>query len=142
MPENAAGARILDTQPNALLEIKVLRMSASWDQKKFDRWQELRNNLKEYKQDKDYAKVFEVAGNIIDLDKEAPFIRIMTPLFYKEIGAACEKLGDLNNAIENYQLAVDGFTKYRESNDLNKPDDWLKDINSLNKKIERLRSKL
>jgi tetratricopeptide (TPR) repeat protein len=117
-------------------------MSASWDQNKFDRWQELRKCLKERKRAKEYAQVIEAAEKIIDLDKKAPFIRIMTPLFHKEIGAACEKLGDLNKAIKNYQLAVDGFEEYRESNDLNKPDDWLKDIQSLSKKIERLQSKL
>ncbi|WP_277811968.1 hypothetical protein [Chromohalobacter canadensis] len=117
-------------------------MSASWDQNKFDRWQELRKSLKEYKRVKEYAQVVEVARTIIDLDKEAPFIRIMTPLFYKEIGAACEKLGNLSDAIRNYQIAMDGFKKYREPNDLNKPDDWLKDIQSLSKKIERLQSKL
>lgn len=117
-------------------------MSASWNQKQFDRWHELRKSLKEYKRAKDYGQVIEVAGKIIDLDKEAPFIRIMTPLFYKEIGAACEKLGDLSNAIENYQLVLVGLTKYREFNDLNKPDDCLKDIQSMSKKIERLQSKL
>ena len=117
-------------------------MSTSWDQKKFDRWQELRKTLKEHKRAKDYEQVIEVAGKIIDLDNEAKFIQIMTPLFYKEIGTAREKLGEISKAIENYQLAVDGFIKYRESNILNKQDDWLKDIQSLNKKIERLQSKL
>lgn len=117
-------------------------MSASWDQNKFDRWQELRKSFRECKRAKEYVQVVEVAGKIIDLDKKAPFIRIMTPLFYKEIGAACEKLGDLKEAIKNYQLAVDGFKKYRESNELNKPEDWLKDVQSLSKKIERLKSKL
>lgn len=117
-------------------------MSESWDQNKFDRWQELRRSLKECKREKEYAQVIEVAEKIIDLDKEAPFIRIMTPLFYKEIGVACEKLGDLNDAIKNYQLAEDGLKKYRESNELNKPDDWLKDIQSLSRKIERLQSKI
>jgi len=114
-------------------------MSASWDQNKFDRWQELHKSLKECKRAKEYAQVVEVAGKIIDLDKEAPFIRIMSPIFYKEIGTACEKLGDLSEAIRNYQLAVNGFKQCRESN---KPDDWLKDVQSLSKKIERLQSKL
>ncbi|QEM82634.1 hypothetical protein [Halomonas binhaiensis] len=113
-------------------------MPASWDQNKFDRWQELRKRLKECKRAKEYAQVIEVARTIIDLDKEAPFICIMTPLFYKEIGAAYEKLGDLSEAIRNYQISLNGFKKHRESNETNKPDDWLKDIHSLSKKIERL----
>lgn len=117
-------------------------MSASWDQKKFDRWQELRKALKEQKRAKEYAQVIEIAGKIIDLDKEAKFIKIMTPLFYKEIGAAYEKLGELDKAIKNYKLAVEGFSRYRESKDLNKPDDWLKDIQSIDKKIDRLQAKL
>ncbi|MHC8382665.1 hypothetical protein [Pseudomonas sp. LB3P14] len=117
-------------------------MSASFNQKIFDRWQELRKALKEYKGAKDYDQVIEVASKIIVLDKEAKFIRIMTPLFYKEIGTACEKLGESDKAVENYRLAVEGFNRYRESNELNKPDDWLKDIQSLNKKIERLLAKL
>lgn len=97
---------------------------------------------KEYKRVKDHNQVIEVASKIIALDKEAKFIRIMTPLFYKEIGTACENLGESDKAVENYRLAVEGFNRCRESNDLNKSDDWLKDTQSLNKKIERLLAKL
>ncbi|HDX8589723.1 TPA: hypothetical protein RQN76_000520, partial [Aeromonas dhakensis] len=79
-------------------------MSTSRDQIKFEHWQELRKSLKEYKRTKEYEQVIYVAEMIMILDKEAPFLRIMTPLFYKEIGIACENLGKITKAINNYQL--------------------------------------
>ncbi|MEQ5857620.1 tetratricopeptide repeat protein [Halomonas sp. EF61] len=117
-------------------------MPELFNQNQFDRWQELRKPLNEHKRAKEHGQVVEVARMIISLDKEAKFIRIMTPLFYKEIGMAYEKLSETEKAIESYRQAVEGLVRYRESNDLNSPEDWLKDIQSLNKNIDRLQAKL
>ena len=113
-------------------------MSVKFDQKKFDQWQELRKTLKEVKRLKDYQRVVEICNKIIVLDSSAKFIQIMTPLFFKEMGAAYEKLGEKENAREAYESARDGFMEHRKHNSLRSPDDWLKDIQSLEKKIGKL----
>jgi tetratricopeptide (TPR) repeat protein len=113
-------------------------MSVKFDQKKFDQWQELRKTLKEAKRSKAYERVVELCNKIIGLDKSARFIQIMTPLFFKEMGVAYSKLGENENALEAYKSARDGFMEYRKHNNLHSPDDWLKDIQSLDKKIGKL----
>ncbi|MNG06232.1 hypothetical protein D3C84_894600 [compost metagenome] len=45
----------------------------------------------------------------INLDDEALFIRIMTPLFYKKIGAAYGDFGDVTKVINNHQLSIYGL---------------------------------
>lgn len=110
-----------------------------FDQKKFDHWQALRSSFKEAKKEKDFEKVIRICKEIITLDAEAAFICIMKPLFYKEIGSAYLKLDNKELAANNLETARDEFINYRKTNPLNKPDDWLKDIEALNKKIEKLR---
>lgn len=113
-------------------------MANHFNQKKFNQWQELRKQFKDAKLNKNLDQVIKLSKEIVELDQTAKFICIMTPLFYKEIGSAYEKLGDPTNAVESYRQARDGFVEYRKSNELNKPDDWLKDIQMLDKKIEKL----
>ncbi|RFA27313.1 hypothetical protein CAI21_14850 [Alkalilimnicola ehrlichii] len=113
-------------------------MAVKFDQEKFDQWQELRKNLKEAKRSKAYEQVIGLCKEIIGLDRSAKFIQIMTPLFFKEMGAAYEKVGEEDSALEAYKAARDGFLKYREHNNLHSPDDWLKDIQALEKKIGKL----
>jgi hypothetical protein len=113
-------------------------MSVKFDQKKFDQWQELRKALKEAKRSKEYQRVVEICNKIIALDSSAGFIQIMTPLFFKEMGAAYEKLCERENAREAYKSACDGFMEHRKHNNLHSPDDWLKDIQSLERKIGKL----
>lgn len=115
-------------------------MAGDFNQKIFNQWQELRKQFKEAKRSKNYDQIIKLSKEIIELDKIAKFICIMTPIFYKEIGAAYEKLGDPASAVVNYRQARDGFVEYRKFSDLNKPDDWLKDIHVIEKKIEKMRS--
>ncbi len=109
-----------------------------FDEIKFNKWQTLRNALKVAKKEKDFARVISICDEIIALDKEAPFIQIMTPLFYKEKGAAYLKLGDEHGALTSFELSKIGFIDYRKRNQLSSPDDWLKDIAILEKKILKL----
>tara|TARA_R110001583_G_scaffold180944_1_gene338113 strand:- start:97 stop:435 length:339 start_codon:yes stop_codon:yes gene_type:complete len=109
------------------------------DQKKFNEWQNLRVTLKEAKKEKDFKKIVNICEDIIAIDKEAPFIQIMAPLFYKEKGIAYLKLGDHESALSSFELSQSGFINYRSNNELSSPDDWLKDISTLEKKINKLR---
>jgi len=110
-----------------------------FDQTKFNEWQALRAEFKVAKKEKNFNKVITVCDQILDLDKEASFIQIMTPLFYKEKGAAYLKLGDQLCGLNNFELSREGFIDYRNNNELNSPDDWLKDIATLENKISKLR---
>jgi len=122
------------------LVVSITRIfSIMFDQTKFNEWQALRTELKAAKKEKDFNKVINICDQIIVLDKDASFIQIMTPLFYKEKGAAYIKLGDQQGALNNFELSRDGFIDYRNNNELSSPDDWLKDIATLENKIKKLR---
>lgn len=109
-----------------------------FDQSKFNEWQTLQSTLKAAKKEKNLAKVIDICDEIITLDKQAPFIQIMTPLFHKEKGTAWLKLGNENEALKSFELSKAGFIEYRKKNQLSTPDDWLKDIAALEKKIAKL----
>ena len=113
-------------------------MTTPWNEEAFSRWQTLRKELKQYKRAKEYKNIIDTAKEIIEISKRAESIKIMEPLFYKEIGMAHEKMGEKNEAIENYRLAAEGFAAHRKFNEVNKSDDFLKDIQSLEKKIRKL----
>ncbi|PKK82124.1 MAG: hypothetical protein CVT49_15350 [candidate division Zixibacteria bacterium HGW-Zixibacteria-1] len=117
-------------------------MSIEWNDKDFDKWQKLRNKYREAKKENNYKKVISLCETIIDLDKRAKFICIMTPLFLKDIANAYYKLGEMSKSLKYYELALDSFVKFRAENKLNKPTDWLNDIDKIQKKIEMLKNKL
>ncbi|MCA3928937.1 hypothetical protein [Vibrio vulnificus] len=108
------------------------------DQSKFNEWQTLRSALKVAKKEKNLAKIIDICDEIIALDQQAPFIQIMTPLFHKEKGTACLKLGYESEALNSFELSKAGFVDYRKNNQLSTSDDWLKDIAALEKKIAKL----
>ena len=109
-----------------------------WNEQTFDKWLALREKFSIYKKNKDWIKLISVCDEIIRLDEEAKFIGIMVPLFYKDIAYAHEKLGEISNALNYYQLAKDGLLKYRSEKPLSKPDDWLDIIRIIDKKITKL----
>lgn len=111
---------------------------SKWDEKKFQEWLVLREKYRAFKREKDWEGLIAVCQLIIELDSEAKFISIMTPLFYKDMAKAFQKLGQNNQALKYYQMAKERFLKYRAENKLNQPDDWLKDISIIEKKILKL----
>ena len=115
-------------------------MGKDWVQRLFDEWLSLRKRIADAKRDKDYGKVVELGMAVLSLDKRAKFIGVMTPLFHKEIGNAYLKLKDYANAIRYLEIAQDDFVEYRRENKLRHPDDWLKDVNSLEKIIRKIKS--
>ena len=74
------------------------------------------------------------------MHEEAPFIGIVVALFYKEIGNAFLRLDNKELAISNFQKARIEFINYRNSHVLSKPSDWLKDIEIIEKRLEKLSS--
>ena len=113
-------------------------MVNTWNQELFNEFTLLRDSLKSAKKMKSYAQVVTICEKIIELDSSGRFIQIMTPIFLKEIGNAHLKQGNLESALKYLKLAKDGYITYRSSAQLNKPDDWQKDITSLEKSISKL----
>jgi hypothetical protein len=116
----------------------VHKIVSKFDGKEFKTWLKLRDKFGDYKRKHDWTRVVSVCNEIIQLDKENKFIGIMVPLFYKDMAYAYEKMEEINNALNYYQLAKDGFLKYRSEQKLSKPDDWLDTIAIIDKKIGKL----
>ena len=116
----------------------VHKIVSKYDGKEFKKWLKLRGDFENYKRKHNWAGVVSVCNEIIQLDKENKFICIMVPLFYKDMAHAYEKMGEISNALNHYQLAKDGLLKYRSEQKLSKPDDWLDAIAIIDRKIEKL----
>lgn len=113
-------------------------MSEKWNQEIFNEFISLRDSLKEEKKIKRYEQVISLGQKIIELDSSAAFLQILTPKFLKEIGSAYLKLNNKPMALKYFQSARDGYIEYRSRRALNKPEDFLKDIASLEKSILKL----
>lgn len=113
-------------------------MSDQWDQKAFDEFRQLRDGFKESKRTKNHGEVIAMCLAILEIDKRAKFIQILSPLFHKELGNAYMSLKDFPKAAEHFQLAKEGYCEWRRSKGLNQPDDWLKDIGICDKRLAKL----
>jgi hypothetical protein len=115
---------------------------SEWKDALFKQWLDLRNAFKANKKIKNWSNVINICNVIIQLDSQAKFIGIMVPIFYKEMANAYEKNCDISNAIKFYSLARDGFIKYHAEKSLRSSNDWLPDIDKIDKKIIKLSSKI
>lgn len=113
-------------------------MSEKWNPELFNEFIYLRDSLKSAKKIKSYDQVIIIGQKIIELDSRAKFIQILAPIFLKEMGAAYLKLNNENMALKYFKLARHGYIEYRNKAQLNKPDDFLKYIASLEKSILKL----
>jgi tetratricopeptide (TPR) repeat protein len=82
-------------------------MSDQWNDNLFDEFILLRDGLRAAKRDKNYQHVLSLGQQIIELDKSAQFLRIATPIFLKDMGNACVKLGDNTAAIKYFKDAIE-----------------------------------
>ena len=113
-------------------------MTDKWDDKLFSRWISLRGKFRSAKREKDYCAIISTCNEILELNERARFIGIMKALFEYEIAEAHKKLDDTKLAIKYYKLAVKSFEVYRSEKPLNKPDDFLSDIQKIQKKLTKL----
>jgi len=114
--------------------------SDDWDDRKFNKWQKLRENFRVAKKEKDYNKLISIGNSILELDTNAKFIGIFVPLFQKEMADAYLNLNQNDKAIEYYQAALTGYKADREKRKTTAPDSWVKDISRLEKKLGKLLS--
>ena len=115
-------------------------MCNKWNEETFEEFIALRDNFRKAKRNKNYVQLIELCMAIIALHERAKFIGIMTPIFHKEIGNAYLKLNNYPNALHSLQLARKKYIEYRQNNNLKNPNDWLDDINALDKKILKIKS--
>jgi tetratricopeptide (TPR) repeat protein len=120
------------------LGINEITKTPDCDSQEFLEWTLLREKFREAKRDKNYQQIIDTCHSIIKLDERARFIEIMTPLFYKDAGRAYLKLGEKQKALHHFQTAKSQFIEYRHNHKLSHPDDWLRDINFIEKTIQKL----
>ena len=104
----------------------------------FNQWLELRNSHTTAKRNKDFQAVIDLSKKIIAHSIKAPEIRIMAALFHKDIADSYVRLNDTPSAIAACREAIASFKHYRATERLSKPDDFLSDIEKLQKKLEKL----
>jgi hypothetical protein len=112
-------------------------MTQKWDVSSFYEFIELRDRLRMAKKAKAYHDVVSLGGQILALDKRAPFLQIATAIFLKDMGNAYIKLNDVVSATNFLQAARAKYIELR-SKPLRDADDWKKDIELIEKKIFKL----
>lgn len=108
-------------------------MSNQWNNKLFDKFITLRDGLRAAKREKNYQRVLSLGQQILELDKSATFLKIMTPIFLKDMGNACLKLGDTVTAVTYFKKAIEKFGALRAQSG-----DWQNDIDVIQRKLDRL----
>ncbi len=114
-------------------------MSDQSFEKQFAQWLKLRGHFKQVKRNKDYQSVIDTGLKIIDLGKRTPKLGIMTALFERDIAEAYMKLGNASQAIVYFEKAIKSFKKYRTSQKLRDPNDFISDIETIQKKLNKLK---
>lgn len=108
-------------------------------EKQFAQWIELRELFKQAKRNKDYQSVINTGLKIIELGERTPKLGIMFPLFEKDIADAHLKTGNAPLSIFYYQKAIESYKKYRATQKLRNPNDFLSDIEKIQKKLDKLK---
>lgn len=116
-------------------------MQNDWNEELFKKWLHLRTDFKNNKKNKKWINLINNCNEIIKLDSTAKFIGLMAPIFYKEMASAYEKINDIANSLKFYSIAKEAFINYRTTNALRNPDDWLADIDRIDKRIFKMRRK-
>jgi hypothetical protein len=110
-------------------------MNDQWNEEIFREFIQLRDALQAAKKEKNYQHVLSFGLNILELDKRAGFLKIATYVFLKDMAEACIKLGDITSAIE-YLIASKDKLKEQQRN----PTEWQKDIEAINRRLEKLQA--
>lgn len=98
----------------------------------------LREKLNKAERKKDYYTVVEACLEIIALDQRAKSLNIMACLYHKDLGEGYLKLLEYEKAVECLNTAREGLIKYRATQKLKYPEDWLNEIYAIEKLISRI----
>jgi hypothetical protein len=112
-------------------------MNYKWNEIQFKEFIQLRDSLRAAKRKRNHQEVITLGIQILQLDKNAAFLKIVTPIFLIDIGNACEQLGD-NEAALKYFTDARNKVKDHESNS----GSWYGDIEVIERRLKRIQSKL
>ena len=116
-------------------------MAAGDDKKRVAQLRALRDKLNLAEHRKEYAQVVDACLEIIALATRVRSLNIMTFLYHKDLGEAYVKLHEYEKALESLTTARTGLLEYRATQKLKFPDDWLRDLKTIEKlmlKIENV----
>lgn len=108
-------------------------MSDEWNWTVFNEFIKLRSQLRTAEKENNYQEVLSLGTKIIELDKNAKFIGIVTAIFLKDMGHACVNLGDRAAAVKYLLAAKEKFIG--QNND---PAHWRRDIELIDRTIRKL----
>lgn len=111
-------------------------MSAS-NKKQVAELQALRDTLNKADRKKDYPVVVEACLAIIALDQRAASLNIMACLYHKDLGEAYLRLHEYEKALASFNTAREGLMEFRATKKLKFPDDWLNELNLIEKLIHK-----
>lgn len=100
----------------------------------------LRDTLNKADRKKDYYTVVDACLEIIALDRRAKSLNIMGCLYHKDLGEAYLKLHEYEKAVESLNTAREGLIEFRATHKLRFPEDWLVEIQKIEKLIQRIES--
>lgn len=105
-------------------------------------WVSLHERIANAKRQRDWPQVVALATEAGEYARKNRDLSIVTWMLDKEAARAHEKLGDLPRALAAWERAAAGCKDYRARERLREPDDFLKDLTSMHKKIGTLKTKL
>ena len=108
----------------------------------FAEFTSLREKAKEPRKNKQYKRCIDIYRTQLELSKKAPEIGIVDFLIFKQIALAHERIGQYAEAIKPYETAINLCHEFRRNENLANPDDFIRDIEVMNRKVELLRKKM
>ncbi len=116
----------------------MVRCMSRNNRKHVDELKALREKLNKAVRKKDYYTAVEACQEIIALDQRAKSLNIIVALYHKDLGEAYLKLLEYEKAVESLNTAREGLIKYRATQKLKYPEDWLNEIWNIEKLIQRI----
>lgn len=98
----------------------------------------LRDKLNTAVRNKDFDIAIETCQEIIAFAERAKEMKIMTCLYYKDMGEAYLKLHEFEKAHESFKTAHAGLTEYRNTQKLKFPEDWLAELTVIQRLIDKV----
>ena len=115
-----------------------MKSGQEWDDNLFQNWISLRAKFRSAKREKDHPAIIAIGMDVIALSERASFIGIVNALFEYDIAEAHIKSGDTLAAVKYYRRSLDSFQVFRSTKKLRNPDDFLSDIEKIQKKLMKL----
>jgi len=114
----------------------VLSSTVGFDQA-MERWDSLRQQLAAANVANAHADIVQVRDEVILFSIANPSVCVLERMFHKRAAKALAALGRLPDAVILIEQAIIGCKRYRATAKLSKPDDLLRDIDTM----ERLRNR-